>query len=173
MTYRYTNTNWLDVLYNCVRNTTGGVVSAATFLTERRGVSIHSERLRKKLRGVDGEAMSVEMALLLSEWMDEQEGAQEYSRDWMQALCAAEGLHVDSVPPANTAGWKSEAAALQAKFLDISMMIGRIAGVTAETVADGVISQAEADRLVPLLRDARVILHRMESNALRAAKGRR
>lgn len=171
MTYRYSNTDWRDVLYNCVRKTAGGVNAAAAFLTERRGITIHPERLRKKLRGLENESMDVEMARLLSEWMDEQEGGVEYARDWMQALCASEGLHVDSVPPAPAGGWKNEAAALQAKFLDISMSIGQIAGVTAETIADGEISQTEADRLVPLLRDARVILHRMERNALRAAKG--
>lgn len=171
MTYRYTNTDWRDVLYNCVRNTKGGVNAAAAFLTQRRAITIHPERLRKKLRGLEGESMDIEMARLLSEWMDEQDGGSEYSRDWMQALCAAEGLHVDCVPQAPASGWKNEAAALQSKFLDISMTIGQIAGVTAETVTDGIISQAEADKLVPLLRDARVVLHRMERNALRAAKG--
>lgn len=171
MTYHYSNTDWRDVLYNCVRKTPGGVNAAAAFLTERRGITMHPERLRKKLRGLDGESMDIEMARLLSEWMEEQEGGSVYARDWLQALCASEGLHVDSVPPAPTGGWKCEAAALQSKFLDISMLIGQIAGVTAETVADGSISQAEADKLVPFLRDARVILHRMERNALRAAKG--
>lgn len=171
MTYRYTNTDWRDVLYNSVRRTKGGVVGAAAFLTERRGVSIHPERLRKKLRGLEGESMDVEMARLLSEWMEEHEGGSDYARDWLQSLCALEGMHVDSVPAAPVGGWKNEAAALQSKFLDISMMIGQIAGVTAETVADGAVSQAEADKLVPLLRDARVILHRMERNALRAAEG--
>jgi len=171
MTCRYTNTDWRDVLYNCVRKTPGGINAAAAFLTERRETTIHPERLRKKLRGAEGESMDVEMARMLSEWMDEQDGGSAYARDWMQALCASEGLHVDSVPPAPAGGWKCEAAALQSKFLDISMLIGQIAGVTSEAVADGTINQAEADKLVPLLRDARVILHRMERNALRAAKG--
>lgn len=168
MTCRYTSTDWLDVLYNCVRRTSGGVVDAARFLTERRGKNIHPESLRAKLRSHD-DAISVEMALLLKEWMEEKAGGAAYSGDWLQALVAQEGLHVDYVPPAPVGGWKNEASALQSKFLDISMSIGQIAGVTAETVADGVISQAEADKLVPLLRDARVILHRMERNALRAA----
>lgn len=89
----------------------------------------------------------------------------------MQVFVVNNGLHVDYVPPAPVAGWQDEAAALQSKFLEITQMIGHIAGVTAETVADGIITQAEADKLAPLLRDARVILHRMERNALRAAKG--
>lgn len=170
MTCHYTNTDWLDVLYNCVRKS-GGVVKAAEFLTARRGKSIHPEALRSKLRGVDGETLSVEMAELLSEWMEETVKGQHRAKDWMQAFAAGHGLHVDYVPTAPAGGWKDEAAALQSKFLDISMTIGQIAGVTAETVADGAISQSEADKLVPLLRDARVVLHRMERNALRAAKG--
>ena len=169
MTCYYNNTDWRDVLYNCVRRTQGGVNAAAIFLTDRRQISTHPERLRKKLRGVDGETVDVDMALMLSEWMESQEGGAEYAFDWLQALCAQEGLHVDAVPPAPIGGWKCEAAALQAKFLEITMLIGQIAGVTADTVADGSITQAEADRLVPLLRGARVILHRMERNALRAA----
>lgn len=170
MTCRYTNTDWLDVLYNCVRRTKGGVVDAARFLTERRGKSIHPESLRAKLRGDNGDALSVEMALMLSEWMEEKADGAAYARDWLQALCASEGLHVDYVPPSSPTDPKYEAAALRAKFMDVSKEIGQIAGVTADATADDVISPAEADRLVPHLRDARVTLHRMERNALRAAR---
>src|SRR5690606_39439613 len=106
MTCAYTNTDWLDVLYTGVRRTAGGVADAARFLTERRGKSIHKESLRAKLRGENGDSLSVEMALLLSEWMEEKAGGAEYARDWLQALCASEGLHVDAVPPAPAGGWK-------------------------------------------------------------------
>ncbi|WP_257216502.1 hypothetical protein [Allopusillimonas soli] len=40
---------------------------------------------------------------------------------------------------------------MQRKFLEISTGIRKIAAVTADTVEDGVISQAEADKLIPLL----------------------
>lgn len=171
MTCHYTNTDWLDVLYGCVRKTKGGVADAARFLTERRGRSIHPESLRAKLRGLEGESLSVEMAELLTEWMEEKACSVGFAKDWMQVFVANNGLHVDYVPPAPANGWQDEAAALQTKFMDITQMLGQIAGVTAETLADGVITQAEADKLTPLLRDARVILHRMERNALRAARG--
>ncbi len=168
MTCRYTNADWLDVLYNSVRRTPGGVVDAARFLTQRRGKSIHPESLRAKLRGGD-DAISLEMARLLSEWMDEKAGGIEYSRDWLRALNAQEGICADYVPPVPAGGWLNEADALQRKFLDISAGMGKIAAVTADTVADGVISKVEADKLIPLLCDARVILHRMERNVRRAA----
>ncbi len=170
MTCYYTNTDWLDVLYNCVRKA-GGVVKAAEFLTNHRDIKMHPESLRRKLRGVGGESINVEIAELLSEWMETTAEGQHCAKDWMQVFAAHHGLHVDYVPPAPEGGWADEAAALQAKFLDVSTKIGLIAGVTAETTADKIISPEEADRLVPLLRDARVVLHRMERNALRAAKG--
>lgn len=173
MTCRYSNTDWLDVLYNSVRRTQGSVTDAARFLTERRGKSIHPESLRAKLRGVNGDEISIAMAEMLSEWMEEKAGGAEYAWDWLLVMNAQRGIHVDFVPPPPVDGWADEGKALQDKFLMISTKIGKIAAVTAETVVDGVITQAEADQLVPLLRDARVILHRMERNALRAVeKGR-
>lgn len=173
MTCRYTNTDWRDALYNAVRKTEGGVVDAARYLSERRDISIHPESLRKKLRGVPGESMDVEMAVLLTEWMQGRNPGAEYAQDWLLTLNAQEGLCVDAVPPAPEGGWADEAAALQSKFLAISTKLGKIAGVTARTVADGVIDQTEADELIPLVRAARVILHRMERNALRAARGQK
>jgi hypothetical protein len=41
------------------------------FLTVRRGRSIHTETLRARLRGVDGEWINLEMLELLTEWMQE------------------------------------------------------------------------------------------------------
>lgn len=173
MTCKYSNTDWLDVLYNSVRKTPGGVVDAALFLTERRGRGIHPESLRAKLRAVNGDEISISMAEMLSEWMEEKAGGAEYAWDWLLVMNAQRGIHVDLVPPPPEGGWADEGKALQDKFLMISTKIGKIAAVTAETVADGVITQVEADQLVPLFRDARVILHRMERNALRAVeKGR-
>lgn len=171
MTCRYSNTDWLDVLYNSVRRTSGGVSDAARFLTERRGRNIHPESLRAKLRAVNGDEISLSMADLLTEWMEEKAGGAAYARDWMLAHAAQNGLTVDYVPSYEAGDPRSDAAALRDKFLDVSKRIGTIAGVTLEATADDVISPAEADRLVPHLRDARVILHCMERNALRAAKG--
>lgn len=173
MTLHYSNTDWLDVLYNSVRRTQGGVVDAARYLTERRGRSIHPESLRAKLRAVNGDEISVSMAEILSEWMEEKEGGKEYAWDWLLVMNAQRGIHVDHVPPAPIGGWEDECRALQDKFLLISAKLGKVAAVTSETIQDGVIEQSEADQLVPLLRDTRVLLHRAERNVLRAVeKGR-
>lgn len=173
MTLHYSNTDWLDVLYNSVRRTQGGVVDAARYLTERRGRSIHPESLRAKLRAVNGDEISVSMAEILSEWMEEKEGGKEYAWDWLLVMNAQRGIHVDYVPAAPIGGWENECKALQDKFLLISADVGKIAAATSEAVADGQIHQHEADRLVPLFRDTRVLLHRAERNVLRAVeKGR-
>lgn len=171
MTCHYLNSNWLDVLYSDVRRTQGGVADAARFLTERRGRSIHPESLRSKLRGLEGEALSMEMAELLGEWMEEKAGAVNYAWNWLQVLCMSRGLHVDYVPPGPENGWPNEAAALQAKFMETASHLGAIAATVSETVADGVITKQEADALVPMLSECRIMLHRMERNAYRAGNG--
>lgn len=171
MTCQYTTTYWRDALYNAVRAADGGIVAAAQFLTERRDTSMHHESLRRKLQGRD--TLDVDVAVLLAEFVERDAEAAQRANDWLLALCAQEGLHVDDVPPAPEGGWKCEVKALQAKFMEISSTLGAVATVTAQTTADERIEQDEADELVPLLRSARVILHRMERNVLRAViKGR-
>lgn len=167
MTCKYSNTDWLDVLYNSVRRTPGSVMDAARFLAERRGKSIHPESLRAKLRSHD-DSISVEMALMLTEWMDEKAGGSEYSKDWMQAMAVEQGLAVDVIPPAPAGGWPDEVAALQSKVMQIAALAGKIAGTTAESLIDGRIDQSEKDALADLFRDARTMLHRAERNLYRA-----
>lgn len=168
MTCRYTQTKWRDALYNAVRNAPGGVEAAAAFLADRRGTRITPESLRKKLRGL--ELLDVDMAIMLTEWLEEQVTSAASARDWLLCLCAQEGLHVDDVPPAPEGGWKDEAKALNDKTLSITERLGRIAGVTIATTADGLVEQSEADALIPLIRETRVLLHRMERNILRAVE---
>ncbi|MCO7641900.1 hypothetical protein NJI34_34590 [Pseudomonas sp. S 311-6] len=168
MTCRYTETQWRDALYNAVRATSGGVKAAAVFLSDRRGVAIHAESLRRKLRGED--TLDVEVAQMLGEYIATDARAHGQAKNWLLALCAEEGLHVDDVPPAPEGGWEDEAKALQDKALAITAKIGKVAGVTAQSTADGRVEQHEADQLVPLLRAVRVISHRMERNVLRAVE---
>ncbi|VFR96484.1 phage-related conserved hypothetical protein [plant metagenome] len=168
MTCHYTMTYWRDALYNAVRAADGGIEAAAQFLTNRRDTSIHPESLRRKLQGRD--TLDVDVAVLLAEFVENDAKAAQRANDWLLALCAQEGLHVDDVPPPPEGGWACEASALQSKFMTISSKVGKIAAVTAQTTQDGRIEQDEADELVPLLRAARVILHRMERNVLRAVK---
>ena len=66
MTCRPSDIHWRDALYNAVRQMPGGVNAAASHLTERRGRAITGESLRKKLRGVEGESVSLEIAELLN-----------------------------------------------------------------------------------------------------------
>ncbi|MFY2995889.1 hypothetical protein ACOTH8_21440 [Achromobacter xylosoxidans] len=167
MTCKTTTTYWRDALYNAVRAADGGVEAAAQFLTNRRDTSIHPESLRRKLRG--GDQLDVDVAVLLAEFVRNDAGAQHRANDWLLSLNAQEGIFVDDVPPAPAGGWENEAKALQDKFLALATEMGKIAAVTAQTTADSQIDQDEADALVPLLRTTRVLLHRMERNARRAA----
>lgn len=172
MTCNYSELHWRDVLYNDVRKTDGGLQDAARFLTDRRGVSIHPEALRRKLRGLPGESVDVDLALMLSEWMQSKAGV-DYSHRWLQTVNTQEGIHCDPVPPAPVGGWACEIGALKDKCLSLVTKLGKISGLTSEAAEDGEITEEEAGPLLALIRSARVILHRMERNILRAvAKGR-
>lgn len=168
MTCRYSNTDWLDVLYNSVRSTPGGVVDAARYLTERRGRSIHPESLRAKLRAVNGDEISLSMADLLTEWMEEKAGGAEYARDWIQAHAVQNGLAVDIIPPAPVGGWEDELKAIQTKAMQIGALSGGVLGVTADSLSDNNLTPEERDRIVEALRDLRTLAHRMERNVVRA-----
>ncbi|MCG7328035.1 hypothetical protein [Achromobacter sp. ACRQX] len=169
MTCRYTNTDWLDVLYNCVRKTPGGVADAARFLTERRGKSIHPESLRAKLKRSEGDAISVEMADLLSEWMEEKAGGSAYARDWVEAHSVGRhGLAVIDVPPAPEGGWPDELKAIQEKVMRVSALTGKIASSTIDALSDGSLCQQEKDELYTLFMDLAVMGFRGARNVSRA-----
>lgn len=173
MTCQYSSAGWRDVLYTCVCKTDGGVADAARFLSERRGVSIHKEALRKKLRGLPGETLDVDHAVLLTEWMQTKANGVAHAHAWLLTLNAQEGLVVDSVPETDGPGLGCEIADLKEKCLLLVTKFGRITGTTSEAAADGRITEEEASVLLPLIRAARAILHRMERMVLRAvAKGR-
>ena len=169
MTCRYTNTDWLDVLYNCVRKTPGGVADAARFLTERRGKAIHPESLRAKLKRSEGEAISVEMADLLTEWMEEKAGGAEYARDWVEAhSIGRHGLAVLDIPPAPDNGWPDELTAIQQKVMRVSVLTGKLASSTIDAISDGTLNQQEKDELYTLFMDLAVLGFRGARNVSRA-----
>uniref|UniRef100_UPI003341AC11 hypothetical protein n=1 Tax=Castellaniella defragrans TaxID=75697 RepID=UPI003341AC11 len=170
MTCRYSNTDWLDVLYNSVRRTSGGVVDAARFLTERRGRNIHPESLRAKLRAVSGDEISLSMADLLTEWMEEKEGGRAYARDWMLAHAAQNGLAAD-VMPSDDGAPMDLIKAIQAKAMQIGALSGGVLGTTVESIADETVTADEGDRAVAALRELRAQAHRLERAFLRAVKG--
>lgn len=140
MTCRYSETEWSDVLYDSVRATPGGVADAADYLTRRRGKSIATETLRRKLRHTDGESISIEMAELLTEWMEEK--AQATRLDWLHCLNARFGLSTTSVPV-------DEAVHdLQASFVQKTFSFGNLTGAISTALADGRVSQVEAEKII-------------------------
>lgn len=169
MTCRTSALNWLDVLYNSVRKTPGGVVDAAAYLADRRGKTMHPETLRAKLRGIEGESVSIEIAELLTEWMQEKAGGSEYALEWMQALAGRFGMAVDVVPPPPEGGWSDEIGALQLKLLDITTRVGRLTGTAVEAMQDRCIDSDEAELMVSEARALRTMAHRLERNVARAA----
>lgn len=173
MTCRTSPLNWLDVLYNAVRETPGGVQAAAAYLAQRRGKSMHAETLRAKLRGLEGESVTIEIAELLTEWMQEHTGGADRALGWMQALAARFGMAADVLPPAPEGGFSNEMTAIQMKLLEITSRVGKLSGAAVEALADSQITNAEAELMISEIRGLRTMASRLERNVARAAaKGR-
>lgn len=169
MTCLRSDLHWRDALHNAVSRAPGGVVDAAAHITKRRGKTITAETLRKKLRGTDGESVSMEMAEILTDYLQEFVDTQAIATDWIASLGAQYGLMVDYVPPAPKRGWPDEINALHTKLLELHELTGQLAGAGREAVADRQITLREADRMQDLSRDVRTLCHRLERNACRAA----
>lgn len=174
MTCARSDIYWRDAAYNAVSKMPGSVVSAAAYLTERRGVSIKGETLRKKLRGIEGESLSMEMLEMLTEWMIEQAAGTAIATDWILSLAAQFNLAVDHVPAAPDAGWPDEIAAIKDKLLHVSKFCGQLSAVALDVLEDSEVTLSEADRMLDALQALRTMCHRMERNLRRAlAKSRR
>lgn len=145
MTCHYSETDWRDVLYNCVRRAPGGVEAAAEFLTKRRGRSIHKEHLRQRLRGVDGDSISLEMAELLTEWMQDMRFPD--ALDWLHAFNGRFGLAASSVDVSKTQTQEDAVRALHTKLLQINVQGGRLTELGVRATADGKVDGREADAL--------------------------
>ncbi|REN18828.1 hypothetical protein DSI35_01340, partial [Mycobacterium tuberculosis] len=129
MTCARSDIHWRDAAYNAVAKMPGSVNAAAAYLTKRRGVSIKGETLRKKLRGLDGESISMEMLEMLTEWMMEQTAGTPVATDWILSLAAQFNLAVDHVPAAPEGGWPDEIAAIRDKLLHVSKFCGQLSAV--------------------------------------------
>ena len=167
MTYRYSSADWRDVFYNAVRAANGGVVAAAKFLAERRGKSIHSEDLRRRLRGADGESLTMEMAELLTEWLIDQRDPS--ARQWLQAFNARFSMAAAYLPPPPDGGWKDEAQAIREKLLQLTAQNGALASIGMRVTADDRLDDKECDELEPVIMAAIELLWRLRRNARRAA----
>ncbi len=169
MTCRRSDLYWRDALHNAVTRAPGGLQDAAAHISKRRGKSISTETLRKKLRGVDGESISMEMAEILTDYLQLFVGTQEIATDWVCSLAAQYDLMVDYVPPPPQGGWPDELAAIQAKLLELHKLTGALAGAGIDAIADQRLSVPEADRIQDLSREVRKLCYRLERNACRAA----
>lgn len=152
MTCYYSDADWRDVLYTSVCNTDGGVVDAARYLTERRGRAIHPETLRTRLRHRDGQAISLEMAEMLSEWMESKADGQAHALNWLLALNGRFGLS------ASRHGVVTEPAAcllqtIQSALNGKAIDYGSLASVVVQALADQHISEREADAIEAIGRE--------------------
>lgn len=145
MTCRYSETEWSDVLYDSVRTTPGGIADAADYLTRRRGRSIATETLRRKLRHTDGESISVEMAELLTEWMEEK--AQATRLDWLHCLNARFGM---ASAPIQSIEMEQD---LQSTFNTKAASFGVLTTEIIAALADGRISIKEAESITKFAHD--------------------
>lgn len=162
MTCRTHSMSWLDVLYNDVRRTPGGLVDAATFLATRRGKSLHTETLRCKLAGREGESVTLELAELLTEWMQEKAGGSAYAHDWLRALCAQHGLQADVVPALEPMDIHAQVGRISTAVLRLTALAGQVSGATADALSDGRLTATEASDLVAAARDVRALAMQVE-----------
>lgn len=159
---------WRDAMYSAVSQAPGNVQAAAAYLTQRRGKSITGESLRKKLRGLAGESLSMEMAEMLTEYLQQFVDTAELATNWIASLGGQFNLMVDFIPPPPEGGWPDELDALQKKLLELHTLTGRLSGTTLEAVADGDLSVREASMMQDLARNIRMLCFRLERNANRA-----
>lgn len=167
MTCQLSLTDWRDVFYSTVRKASGGVVAAATFLTQRRGRSIHSETLRARLRGVDGEWINLEMLELLTEWM--QESRDPDALQWLKALNNRFGMVAMELPPPPVGGWDCEAAAMREKALQLNVEGGSLTALVMKATDDKRITPSEAEAITAQAMAEIELLYRTVRNARRAA----
>ncbi|WP_322105866.1 phage regulatory CII family protein [Paraburkholderia sp. J41] len=165
MTCRYSEAEWLDVLYTSVRNTQGGVADAAAFLTNRRGRNIGTESLRLRLRGQGENRLSMEMFELLTEWMEEKRVP--HYRDALIALNERFGLNAtpaDATSPGNT----TNEIALQT--LDLARHTGIVAEQVQAALEDGVVTNQEAADIEAAARGSKRMLDRLMATVRRVNK---
>lgn len=167
MTCRYSSADWRDVFYNVVRSANGGVNAAAAFLSERRGKSIHPEDLRRRLRGADGESLTMEMGELLTEWLIDQRDPN--ARKWLLAFNARFSMAAAYLPPPPEGGWADEAQAIRNKLLEITAKNGALASSGMAATADSRIDEKECDQMETEVMAAIELLWRLRRNVRRAA----
>ncbi|VVE28487.1 hypothetical protein PPN31114_03527 [Pandoraea pneumonica] len=148
MTYKYRETEPLDVLYNAVRATPGGVADAANFLSARRGRQISPESLRLRLRNEGENRISFEMFGLLVEFLDERGRVD--ARDAISAFAAQYGMR--AVPMAQMSGDQC-VSGLARDALTLGQHTGSVAAEVIAAIDDGRISLDELDAITRVVRE--------------------
>lgn len=168
MTNRYTQIDPHDALYIGVTKTPGGVEELAGFLTHRRGISIHPETLRQKMRRVKGQSMSLDLFELATEWMMEKAEGAQHARGWLMALNVRYGVAASVLPPAPHHA--DEVEAVRTKVLEMSTLNGRLSAVAVEAVADGDICEDDASHIMVECDKIIEKAQRLKRNVVRAAQ---
>lgn len=111
----------------------------------------------------------MEMAEILTNYLQLFVGTQEIATDWVCFLAGQYDLMVDYVPPPPDGGWPHELAAIQAKLLELRKLTSALAGAGIDALADKRLAVPEADRIQGLSRELRKLCYRLVRNACRAA----
>lgn len=165
MTKRFSSLSWRDALYSAVRQAPGGVNAGALFLTERRGISIHPESLRRKLTG--GEQLDLDVAFLLTEWLQDFVCSRDSAKDWMISANEQLGLSVVEMPSEPEGGFEDEANALNRKGLKAISELGEMCSAITSTTADGRVTAEERELVVAKARVLIVLCFRVIRNVTR------
>lgn len=148
MTYKYRETDPLDVLYNAVRGTPGGVVDAANYLSARRSRQISPESLRLRLRNEGDNRLSFEMFDLLIEWLEER--GRPDARDAISAFASQHGMR--ATPMAQMVGEQC-VSGLARDALSLGQHSGAVAAEVIEAIDDNRISLDELDAITRVVRE--------------------
>lgn len=131
---------------------------------------MHGETLRAKLRGVDGDSVSMEIAELLTEWMQELQRPD--ALDWLHAFNARFGLAASAVGADAPASPQDAVQALQRKLLENNVSGGRLTELGLRAIADGTVDGHEADALqAQAMGEIRELLQLMDAARVASGKG--
>src|SRR5690606_21189426 len=124
-----------------------------------------------KLRGLEGESVSMEMAELLTEWM--QDMRRPDAKEWIHAFNARFGLAAEEVEATATIAQGCEVSSMRDKLLKLAAEGGVLTSLGLDAMSDGEICDQDADAIeAQAMREVR-LLFRLARNARRAASKRR
>lgn len=164
MTYKYRETEPLDVLYNAIRATPGGVADAANYLSARRSRQISAENLRLRLRNEGDNRLSFEMFDLLIEFLEEH--GRPDAHDAIAAFAAQHGMR--AVPMAQISGEQC-VSALARDALTLGQHTGSVSAEVVSAIDDKRITLDELDQITRVVRDTQQTLDGLLARAQQLA----